>query len=73
VTTVTVELTVDSVGGARAAEAGGADRIELGQSLGDGGLTPSLGLFDAVRVAGGIPGVAMSRPRGGGFRSDVDV
>jgi copper homeostasis protein len=72
VTTVTVELTVDSVGGARAAEAGGADRIELCQSLGDGGLTPSLGLFEAVRDAVGIPVVAMIRPRGGDFLYDDD-
>lgn len=67
---VTVEVAVESVAGALAAERGGADRIELCQSLGEGGLTPSAGLFAAVRAAVRLPVVVMVRPRSGDFLFD---
>ncbi|MFT7722896.1 MAG: copper homeostasis protein CutC [Roseateles sp.] len=61
-----LEVCVDDVAGLDAAQAGGADRIELCSSLGLGGLTPSAGLMaEAARRP--LPAIALIRPRGGGF------
>lgn len=46
-----VEIAVQDPAGARDALAAGADRLELCQALGVGGLTPSLGVLEAVLVA----------------------
>lgn len=70
---VVVEIAVQDPAGARAAVAAGADRLELCQALSVGGLTPSLGLLDAVlgAVDPGLVNVLV-RPRGGGFVYDDD-
>jgi len=69
---VLVEVVADSVHGALAAEAAGADRIELCCAVGEGGLTPSLGLLRATKSAVRIPVVAMLRPRRGDFLYAAD-
>lgn len=64
---ILVEVVCCSPDDCRAAEAAGADRIELCTAIGLGGLTPSLGLFRAARAATTLPIMVMIRPREGGF------
>lgn len=75
-TRIELEVCVESVAGARAAIAGGADRLELCAALALGGLTPSQGLVAAVvpvASAAGVPVRAMVRPRAGDFAYDADM
>lgn len=68
-----LEIAVQDAAGARAASAAGADRLELCQALGLGGLTPSIALTDAVVAAvGGDRVNVLVRPRGGGFVYDEE-
>ncbi|NIJ29971.1 copper homeostasis protein [Sphingomonas insulae] len=72
---MTLEICVESAAGARAAIAGGCDRIELCAALALGGLTPSAGLLASVLAVArpaGVPVHAMVRPRPGGFDYDAD-
>lgn len=64
---ILIEVAMESVDDAIAAEEGGADRLELCSALDLGGLTPSLGLFDAVRHVSKLPVFVMIRPRCGDF------
>lgn len=80
---MTLEICTASVEDCIAAEAGGADRVELNAALMLGGLTPSLGTLIEARQAVSFPIIVMIRPRSGGFcysaadframRRDIDL
>jgi len=62
-----LEICVETLAAALAAERGGADRIELCENLSVGGVTPSAELMRGARAQIHIPIFAMIRPRAGDF------
>lgn len=64
---MTVEVVVYNIASAMKAEEGGADRVELCDSPGDGGTTPSYGTIELVRRHVSLDVFVMIRPRGGDF------
>lgn len=69
-----LEIAAGSLGSALAAQAGGADRIELCANLDQGGTTPSHGTLAVTRDRVRIPLYAIIRPRAGDFcYDDADV
>lgn len=62
-----LEICIDGIASARAAAAGGADRVELCANLPEGGTTPSAGMIRAARAVfdGGL--MVIVRPRGYDF------
>ena len=69
-----LEITVDSLASARAAIAGGADRLELCSALAVGGLTPYAELLRRIRQESAIGIRCLIRPRAGDFLyTDEDI
>jgi copper homeostasis protein len=62
-----LEISVETLGAALAAQSGGADRVELCGDLNIGGVTPGVELMRTVRRRVRIPIFVMIRPRGGEF------
>ena len=62
-----LEVCVDSVESALAAERGGATRLELCANLVIGGTTPGYPLFEQVKKETGLPVRTLIRPRFGEF------
>ncbi|HMD06230.1 MAG TPA: copper homeostasis protein CutC [Candidatus Acidoferrum sp.] len=62
-----LEISVESVDAAMAAERGGAQRIELCSNAREGGTTPSGELMRAVRERVSLPIFSMVRSRAGNF------
>ena len=62
-----LEVCVDSLASARAAVAGGADRLELCAALAVGGLTPYEMLLRQIKAQLDIPVRCLMHPRGGDF------
>lgn len=64
---IQLEVIATTAADAQAAEAGGADRIELVADMPQGGTTPDPKVIEAAKRAVCIPIYVMIRPRGGGF------
>ena len=69
---VLLEVIATTVADARLAAQAGADRLELITAMGEGGLTPSAGLIEAVVAAVDIPVNVIVRPHSRSFVFDPD-
>ncbi len=65
-----LEVCVDSVTAALAAEAAGAERLEFCAALSEGGVTPGAGTLETVLERVRVPVVVLARPRRGDFLYD---
>lgn len=72
VPSVLLEVIATTVGDAKTAARAGADRLELVTAIGEGGLTPSVGLVEAVVAAVPIPVNVIVRPHSRSFVYDAD-
>jgi len=70
---IKLEVIVQTVDDARAAEEGGADRLEVVRSMRDGGLTPALPVVEAIKRATSLPLRVMVRENAGFETSDAEI
>ncbi len=69
-----LEVCAGDIESVYAAARGGAERVELCCALGEGGLTPSLGMIEEALKAEGIKVNVLIRPRSGDFvYSDEEI
>lgn len=71
-----LEVCVDSLASAKAAEEGGADRLELCSALAVGGLTPYSELLQQIKGVCALPVRCLMRPRAGDFlyeETEIDL
>ncbi|MCX4163919.1 MULTISPECIES: copper homeostasis protein CutC [Paraburkholderia] len=68
---VLLEVIATTVADARLAAQAGADRLELVTAMGEGGLTPSIGLIEAVVDAVPVPVNVIVRPHSRSFVFDA--
>ncbi|HEY3598157.1 MAG TPA: copper homeostasis protein CutC [Paraburkholderia sp.] len=68
---VLLEVIATTVADAKWAERAGADRLELVTAMGEGGLTPSIGMIEAVAAAVRIPVNVIVRPHSRSFVFDA--
>ena len=66
------EICANSVASCKAAQDGGADRVELCAGIPEGGTTPSYGMIKSAREAVSIGLNVIIRPRGGDFLYSED-
>jgi copper homeostasis protein len=64
---ITLEVAIESADDAKAADGGGANRLELCAALDLGGLTPTIGQIEEVQSVTPLPVMVMLRPRDGDF------
>jgi copper homeostasis protein len=62
-----IEIVVYNIEGTLRAQEGGADRVEVCASPGEGGVTPSYGTIELIRQNVSMDVFVMIRPRGGDF------
>ena len=66
------EICANSTASCKAAQEGGADRVELCSGIPEGGTTPSFGMIRKARESIGIGLNVIIRPRGGDFLYSKD-
>ncbi len=68
-----LEVIVQTVRDARAAQDGGADRLEVVRAIEVGGLTPELAVVEAIKNATSLPLRVMVRENAGFETSDAEI
>lgn len=68
-----IEVIVQTIADARAADDGGADRLEVVRAIDVGGLTPELAVVEAIAAATSLPLRVMLRGNGGFETSETEI